>query len=387
MLRTKFYPKSKLRRNTSLSVKNLLERLSRIVCVTSTLFVVVVGHFRVQAVGADERPNIVVILADDMGYSDLGCYGSKIETPNLDRLAAQGTRLSNFRVNPMCVVTRTSLLTGHEHSQFANYRGSLPLSQALSAAGYQTSLSGKWHQPAHPLDHGFEHFYGFLGGAINNFTGSGAIVRQRRPEQVRADWFATDAFTTHAIESIDTAIKAGQPFFAYLAFNAPHTPLNVPRNLVEKYKGRFDAGWDVLRKQRFLRLRESGLIDGHYHDSPPHADVQNWDELTAAVRENEALRMQAYAGVIDNLDTNVGRLLAFLEERKVAKNTIVVFFSDNGGDYGNGNIATNLSVLPWDRNAAPFMSNGWAYLKCTPFRYYWSTNLGLSGFGLCSMKT
>ncbi|QTN33561.1 sulfatase-like hydrolase/transferase [Akkermansiaceae bacterium] len=320
---------------------------------------------------AAERPNILVILADDLGFSDLGCYGSEIETPALDHLATQGTRLSNFRVNPMCVVTRTSLLTGHEHSQSESYRRSLPLPKALADAGYATSLSGKWHQPKHPLDQGFDEFYGFPGGEINNFTGSGNIMRQRKPEPVGKGWWASKAFTDHTIESIGKAVATGKPFFAFLSFNAPHTPLHVRRELVEKYAGRFDPGWDALRKTRFRKLMESGLIDSRHKDTPASADVQPWDELAPEIRRNEAFRMQTYAAVVDDLDTNVGRLLAFLDETKVSENTIVIFLSDNGGDYSNGDIRANHTVVPWDpKSYPPYMSNGWAYLKCTPFRHY-----------------
>lgn len=338
---------------------------------TAVLTVAMVAACAVELIAApSKRPNIVLIMADDLGYSDLGCYGSRIETPNIDLISSQGVRLSNFRVNPMCVVTRTSLLTGHEHSQSDSYRRSLPLPKALAAAGYRTSISGKWHQPGHPMDHGFDQFYGFLGGAINNFTGSNAIRRQREPEQVPADWFATDAFTTHTIKCIDSAIEEDKPFFAFLAFNAPHTPLNVRKPLVEKYAGRFDAGWEVLREQRFQRLRELGLIDDRYQQSLSNADVRPWEDLTAETQEFEAFRMQTYAAVVDNLDTNVGRLMKFLAEKNVAENTIVIFCSDNGGDYSNGDIARDKSVIPWERESHPFMSNGWAYLKCTPFRYY-----------------
>ena len=327
----------------------------------------------VTPVFSAERPNILIIMADDLGFSDLGCYGSTIKTPHLDHLATQGARFSNFRVNPMCVVTRTSLLTGHEHSQSQNYRRSLPISKALAAAGYQTSISGKWHQPGHPMDHDFHEFYGFLGGAIDNFTGSGNIMRQRKPEAVPAGWFATDAFTTHAIESIEKSLKANKPFFSYLAFNAPHTPLNVPRDLVEKYNGAFDEGWSVLRKKRIARLRELGLIDDRYRDTPPMPEVRRWEELPEATRKNESLRMQSYAAVIANLDTNVGRILKFLDDKKIADNTLVIFLSDNDGDYGNGSIHTEKKIRPWQRNVVPYMANGWAYLKCAPFRYYKSS--------------
>ncbi|MDB4713298.1 sulfatase-like hydrolase/transferase [bacterium] len=325
------------------------------------------------ALYSSERPNILVIMADDLGFSDLGCYGSSLNTPHLDKLATQGARFSNFRVNAMCVVTRTSLLTGHEHSQSANYSRSLPLPKALADTGYQTSISGKWHQPSHPMDHGFQEFYGFLGGAINNFTGSGSIMRQRKPEAVPNDWFATDAFTTHAITSMEKFLEARKPFFTYLAFNAPHTPLNVPKNLVEKYNGKFDQGWSVLRKKRIAKLRKLGLIDDRYRDTSPMPDVRRWEELPKATRKNEALRMQSYAAIIDNLDTNVGRILKFLDDKKIADNTLVIFLSDNGGDFGNGSIHTEKKIKPWQRNVVPYMANGWAYLKCAPFRYYKSS--------------
>lgn len=322
---------------------------------------------------AAERPNILLIVADDMGFSDLGCYGSELDTPNLDQFSEEGTRLANFRVNPMCVVTRTSLMTGHTHTQSAGYQRSLPLPKALKRAGYSTSISGKWHQPQHPLDHGFQHFYGFLGGAINNFTGSGNIMRQRKPEKVPQDWFATDAFTSHTIESIDRAVSEEKPFFAYLAFNAPHTPLNVSKELVEKYNGRFDQGWDVLREERFRRLREIGLIDERFTNAPTTADIRHWSELPEATQKHEAFRMQAYAAVVDSLDSNVGRLLKHLDDRGLRENTLVIFMSDNGGDYGNGNIATDRSVIPWERNSVPYLSNGWASLRCAPFRFYKSS--------------
>ncbi|MFC7336014.1 sulfatase-like hydrolase/transferase [Haloferula chungangensis] len=324
------------------------------------------------AIGSSQgaRPNILLIMADDLGYSDLGCYGSSIETPALDRLASQGTRLANFRVDPMCTVTRTSLLTGHTHTQSANYRRSFPLPKALSIAGYQTSLSGKWHQPKHPLDQGFDHFYGFLQGQINNFTGDDSILRQRKKAPVPEDWYATDSFTDHTIECIDRAIDDDKPFFAFLSYNAPHTPLHVSRELVEKHRGRFSTGWGELRQQRFNRLKEIGLIDERHVLSEPGPEVRRWDELPEETRTLEDFRMATYAAVIDRLDQNVARLLRHLDKKGIADNTLVIFLSDNGGDYGNGNIATDAKQLPWDKSSLPYMSNGWASLKCTPFKYY-----------------
>ncbi|MGB7324528.1 MAG: arylsulfatase, partial [Rubripirellula sp.] len=328
----------------------------------------------IQCVAA-ERPNIVLIVADDVGYSDIGCYGGEIDTPNLDRLASDGIRFSEFHVNPMCVVTRTSLLTGHTHSQSDNYRRSLPVARLIGEAGYATSISGKWHQPDNPLDSGFESFYGFLGGAINSWTGfegsKPAIQTNRQaPQAVPTDWYSSDAFTDDAIAQIDAAQKDGRPFFTYLAFNAPHTPLHAPRENVEKYYQRYSSGWESLRKQRFKRMKAMGLIDDRYVMSDPEAEVRRWNELPASIQQQECRRMAAYAGMLDRLDWNVGRLMNYLDDQQLANNTIVIFIADNGGAYSNGDIHTYDKQIPWQSDSNPFVSNGWGYLKNTPFRWY-----------------
>jgi arylsulfatase A-like enzyme len=210
-----------------------------------------------------DRPNILLIVADDVGYSDLGCYGGEIDTPHLDRLGSEGVRFSEFHVNPMCVVTRTSLMTGHTHSQSDNYRRSLPVARLMRDAGYATSISGKWHQPGNPLDAGFTSFYGFLGGAIDSWTGKGAgkpniQSNRERPKPVPEGWYSSDAFTDDAISQIDAAQQKGKPFFTYLTYNAPHSPLHAPRENVEKYYDRYKKGWESLRQQRFDRMRTMG---------------------------------------------------------------------------------------------------------------------------------
>lgn len=321
---------------------------------------------------AAEKPNILLIVADDLAYSDLGSYGGEIDTPQLDRLAASGIRFSDFNVNPMCVVTRTSLLTGHTHSQSDNYRRSLPVAHLLREAGYATFLSGKWHQNgSDPLGAGFASFYGFLHGAINSWTGSGRIQRDRnKPSAVPADWYSSDAFTDEALNQMEAARQAGQPFFAYVAYNAPHSPLHAPRENVEKYYDRYRAGWEALRQQRFERLQAMGMIDERFKMTPPGAEVRQWEKLPASTQELEARRMAAYAGMVDRMDWNIGRLLDYLEENALEENTFVVFLSDNGGDYSNGNIATYDQQVPWQANSSPFSSNGWSYLQNTPFRFY-----------------
>lgn len=332
----------------------------------------------VTSVCAAERPNILLIVADDVGFSDLGCYGGEIETPNLDQLALEGIRFSEFHVNPMCVVTRTSLMTGHTHSQSDHYRRSMPIARLIRDAGYATSISGKWHQPGNPLDAGFESFYGFLGGAIDSWTGiergKPAIQSNRQnPRPVATSWYSSDAFTDHTIEQIDAAKQEGKPFFAYLAFNAPHSPLHAPRENVEKYYDRYLEGWESLRQKRFKRLKSLGLIDDGYVMSQPEAEVRRWDELPASIQKQESRRMAAYAGMLDRLDWNLGRLLKHLREQQLDSNTLVIFMADNGGAYSNGDIRTYDQQVPWKAGSNPFASNGWSYLKNTPFRWYKSS--------------
>ena len=327
---------------------------------------------------ATERPNVLLIVADDLGWSDVGCYGGEIDTPSLDRLAGQGIRFTEFHVNPMCVVTRTSLMTGHTHSQSDSYRRSLPIAKLLKQAGYATSITGKWHQPGNPLDAGFESFYGFLQGQIDSWTGrqrGGPTIQRDRaaPQEMPQGWYSTDAFTDEAIARIDAAETDGKPFFVYLAYNAPHSPLHAPRKNVVKYYDRYREGWDALRQQRFERMKAMGLIDDRYVMTPAEGEVRRWNELTPEFQALESRRMSAYAGMVDRMDWNIGRLMNHLRKRGLDDNTLVLFLSDNGGDYGNGNIRTDHLPVPWKPGDSPFASTGWAYLKCTPFRWYKSS--------------
>jgi len=330
------------------------------------------------APAADSGPNILLIVADDLGYSDLGCYGGEIETPNLDRLAAEGIRCAQFHVNPMCVVTRTSLMTGHTHCQSDQYRRSLPVARLMREAGYATSITGKWHQPGNPLDAGFDSFYGFLGGQIDSWTGKTAgepAIQQDclQPQPVPSAWYSTDAFTDRAIQQIDAACEQNKPFFTYVAYNAPHSPLHAPRGNVEKYYETYRVGWDVLRGRRYERLREMGLIDQRFVMTEAEAETPRWSELSAEMQGIESRRMAAYAGMVDRLDENIGRLLDHLRKSGLEDNTLVLFFSDNGGDYGNGDIRTYHLEVPWQPGGHPYSATGWAYLKCTPFRWYKSS--------------
>ena len=333
---------------------------------------------------AEKRPHILLIVADDLGYSDLGCYGGEIDTPRIDRLAEQGVRFTRYHVNPMCVVTRTSLMTGQTYSQSDHFRRSLPIAHLMKQAGYATSIIGKWHQPGNPVDAGFDYFYGFLGGEIDAWSGKHAgqyaiQTNHEKPGPVPEGWYSSDAFTDHAIAQIDEAVAQGKPFFTYVAFNAPHSPLLAPRDNVVKYYDRYRAGWEKLRQQRYARMKKMDLIDDRYVMVPPQGEVRRWDELPPKVQALESRRMSAYAGMVDRLDHDVGRLLDHLHEKGLDNNTLVLFMSDNGGDYSNGNIKTDALALPWKPNGGgtiPYASNGWAYLKCTPFRWYKSSAQG-----------
>lgn len=324
----------------------------------------------VSLLQASDRPNILLIMVDDLGFSDLGCYGSEIETPSIDKLAKEGTRLANFRVNVMCTVTRTSLMTGHAHAQSPKYQNSYPLPRALRDAGYHTSLSGKWHQPRHPHDQGFDQFYGFLKGQINSMTGSKQILDQREKVKIAEGWYATEAFTDQAIRFIDQAREAEKPFFTFLSYNAPHTPLHIKKEAVEKYRGKFLEGWEKLRKKRLKRLKELGMVDSRYKLHPPGAEVRPWDELSEETKKLEDFRMATYAAVIERIDQNVARVLDHLEKNDLSENTLVIFLSDNGGDYSNGHIRTDDQKKPWNSKDLFYMSNGWATLKCAPFHLY-----------------
>lgn len=325
------------------------------------------------------RPNILLIVADDLGYSDLACFGGDLDTPSLDRLAQRGSRFTNAMVNPMCVVTRTSLLTGQTHTQSNNHRNSHPIAAVLRDCGYRTSISGKWHQPGNPLDAGFEHFYGFLGGEINSWHGTAngtPVIQTDRdsPMPVPPGWYASDAFSDDCISQIDAAVESKKPFFCYLAFNAPHGPHHAPRRNVAKYAHRFDAGWDVMRRDRHRRMVEEGIIDEQFQLSEPEAEVQRWNELPRDVQRLESRRFQAYAGMVDRMDETIGRVLDHLDSLGIADNTLVIFFSDNGGDYGHGDRRGADREVPWSASGPrPAHANGWAMLKATPFRWYKSS--------------
>lgn len=357
------------------------------------------------------RPNIVLILADDLGYSDLGCYGSEIPTPNLDRLASEGIRFTQFYNCAVCVTTRASLLTGlypRMGPQGLLRRSMMTIAEVLRRAGYRTSLSGKWHMGSKPESlptaWGFDEYYGLADGACNYFNPvqpepdffmKGKVrpfFRNTTPiTKFPPDFYTTDAFADHAIETIGRFRWSGRPFFVHLCFTAPHVPLHASPEDISRHKGRYDDGYFRLRETRFARQRELGLLDPAW--KLPAADeklgpeqydyeIESWESTD---RRRQARRMEVYAAMVERMDRNVGRVLKALDATGQADNTIVLFLSDNGGCASlpvdmEGWRAYNGDTLPGAKETYDFCGPGWGWAQSTPFRRYktWLYEGGIS---------
>lgn len=315
------------------------------------------------------RPNVVLILADDLGFADLGCYGSEIHTPNLDRLASQGVRWTQFYNCGRCCPTRAALLTGlYPHQAGVGhmiqdrgmpaYRGELndrcvTLAEALKPAGYQCDMVGKWHlvhmrvtgkdQINHqnadpfwfdktnwPLQRGFDTYFGTLIG-VGDYFDPFTLTRGNDPITAAppADFYYTDALTEEAVRRITADARADRPFFLYVAYTAPHWPLHALPEDIAKYKDTYRIGWDELRRRRQRKQIELGVVDRRWQLPPREPEARAWD--AAPDHDWQARRMAVYAAQIDRLDQGVGRILRALDEAKVADDTLVLFLSDNGG--------------------------------------------------------
>lgn len=355
------------------------------------------------------RPNILLIMADDMGYSDIGCYGGEIPTPNLDRLATEGLRFTRFYNAARCCPTRASLLTGlypHEagigrmvyRNDGPGYSGRLnercvTLAEVLQSAGYRTSMAGKWHvghQPGvRPTDRGFDRFYGIhrhvdsyyrvLKGCTVYLDDEEVIpetedpTNHLRPDQ---DWYTTDVFTDYALSFIEEAADSGGPFFHYLAYNAPHFPLEAPTDDIERFRGRYMDGWDVLREEKFERMLVAGIIPETAELSPP--ENVPWNGLSEDDRRNLDFRRAIYAAQIARMDRNIGRLLDRLEQRGILDETLILFLSDNGCSAEVGMFGMNWDenrIENWDEwreKGGWSVSQGraWANASNAPFRLF-----------------
>ena len=325
--------------------------------------------------GAAERPNIVLIMADDLGFADLGCYGSEIATPNLDTLAANGLRFTQFYNTAKCHSSRVSLLTG----LYCDQAGSTKLSrgatiaEVLSRAGYFTAMAGKWHLTRQPTDFGFKRYWGHLSGATNFFTGDNTFRLNGEKWEVPATlngrpFYTTHAITDFALDFMEEATREEDPFLLYVAFNAPHYPLQAPEQEVLKYEGRYDRGWDQLRVERHRRQIRSGLLPEKWKLSPRPDHIPAWNSLSATERQWEADRMEVFAAMVDVLDQNIGRLVEFLRDKGIFDNTLILFCSDNGACPFERTRGRYLK--PWDPKSYWTYDASWAHAGNTPFRLY-----------------
>jgi arylsulfatase len=332
-----------------------------------------------QVKAIKKQPNVILILADDLGYSDIGPYGSEIETPNLEKLANAGLKMTNFHVGAACSPTRTMLMTGVDNhlaglgnmleiqadNQFGKkgYEGQLnkqvvTLSSALKDQGYNSYMVGKWHlgknEENKPSNRGFERSFVLLESGADNWVDQsyGPMYKNvhylegGKPTTLpKEGYFSTDYYTDKMISYIEENRKSGKPFFSYVAYQAVHSPHQAPLEYVEKYNGTYDKGWDEQRKIRIAKQKKLGIIDQDavlkedFSDSTLYKATQ-WDNYTTKEKEFHARRMQVYAGMVDNMDVNIGRLMAYLESIGEAENTVIIFMSDNGAD------ATELQNIP-----------------------------------------
>ncbi len=326
-----------------------------------------------------QRPNIILIMADDLGFADLGCYGSEIETPNLDTLATKGLRFTQFYNTAKCHSSRVSLLTGLYCDQAGGAKLSrgATIAEALSRAGYYTAMSGKWHLNKQPTDFGFKRYWGHLSGATNFFTGDKSFRLNGETWEVPKTlngqpFYTTHAITDFALDFLDeaTAKPAGDrdPFLLYVAYNAPHYPLQAPEQAIDKYRGRYDGGWDKLRSQRHQRQLQSGLLPAKWKLSPRPDHIPAWRSLGKKEQEWEASRMEVFAAMVDLVDQNIGRLVESLRRKKILENTLILFCSDNGACPFERTRGRNLN--PWDSQSYWTYDASWAHVGNTPFRLY-----------------
>ncbi|SHG89963.1 arylsulfatase [Flagellimonas flava] len=365
-----------------------------------------------------DQPNFLVIVADDMGFSDVGAFGGEINTPNIDKLAQEGTRYTNYYVAPTCSPTRSMLLTGIDNHLVGlgnmyeypapnqinekGYEGFLSkevptIAEILKDNGYHTYMTGKWHLGKNkehlPSACGFERSFSMLSGSGSYFSMNGPdedatpnhfVEDDQYLSKLPKNYYATTTFTDKIISYIDENKHDGKPFFAYLAHQAPHDPLMVPNKWLRKYKGVFDNGWDVLRDERLERMVEMGILSEKTEMGERLWYIPGFDELKVLAQVTTARKMEIYAAVLDYMDMEIGRLMEYLEKNNLKDNTYIVFFSDNGPDVNDkastykkypGTAAANWMAKTythgfqnWGR-AESFTAYGpsWAQVSSAPF--------------------
>lgn len=362
-----------------------------------------------QEISPPKPPNILLIVADDLGYADLGSFGGDIDTPNLDELANQGIRFSRFHSSPLCATSRAMFLTGNNNhiagmgiqgrrEGVEGYEGYLSeriitIPQLLQTKGYHTYMAGKWHlgpEPEHhPGNKGFEKFFITPQGGANHYNNSGILpqapISKYYENGNESEWpegaYSTDFYTDKLIEYIGSNAEDGKPFFTFAAYTSPHWPLQVDEKYWKKYEGRYDAGYEELKRQRFESLKKAGMIPKDALMPPSHPSVKAWDSLSPEEQKMEVRKMELYAGMVDNLDFNIGRLIQYLKKIGEYENTLIVFMSDNGAaaedfyyEDGFKELIRENHTDAYEAMGKPnsFISYGpqWAEAGSSPFKYY-----------------
>jgi arylsulfatase len=357
---------------------------------------------------AQARPNILLIVADDLGYSDLGAFGGEIHTPHLDRLAGEGRLLLDHHSAFTCAPTRAMIHSGTDqhvtgigsqsirdyqrgkpgYEGYLNER-SLYLAELLKDGGYHTYIAGKWHlgseEDQAPSARGYEQSWVLLPGVANHFASRadaplpdnyGPFRENGKLVTPPANYYSTDFFTDKLIEYIGANAGDGKPFFAFAAYTSPHWPLQAPQNFIERYKGRYDAGYDAIKAARIARQKQLGIIPQEFVPAPslPASETYpSWEQLTPEQRKFEARKMEVYAAMVTNLDHNIGRLIAYLKQKGLYENTLIVFQSDNGPEANRGNLNNGYdnSLANLGRYGSyVYVGPRWAEVSAAPFRLW-----------------
>ena len=353
-----------------------------------------IGISLTQAAPDRFRPNIILIMVDDMGYSDIGCYGGEVKTPNLDMLAEGGLRFKQFYNTAKCHTTRAELLTGNYAYSIGDHdmKHGATFGEVLRGVGYRTLIAGKWHQRPLPTSRGFDRYYGLADGCSNFFNpglearpGEGPPGRKGKNRVRRwaiedkvimgytnpdKKFYHTDAFTSYAIDRLDEYKTEDKPFLLYLPYTAPHYPLHAWPEDIAKYRGKYKIGWDAIREQRFERMKKMGIIGPNHKLTPRESKA--WDELSCEQKDAEDLKMAVYCAMIDRVDQNLGRVFKKVKELGKWDNTLIMFLTDNGACPEQPN--TTPEIPPGPVESYRTISVGWANASNTPYRKFKSTD-------------